>query len=283
VKLQLECIPCFMKQAVEVMRRLGSDNGLAKDILKEIGLLVQNMDSFATPPEFGLVVHRLIKERLKNEDPYRDIKREHVQQALAIYPQLKRLVEGSGDPLYTSLKISAAGNAIDLAINKDVEISSILEKIRHADFALNDYPLFRNRLASCGSILLIGDNAGETVFDKVFLEQLDGKELYFAVREEPIINDATAAEAEESGIQHVASIISTGCAAPGAVLSMCSREFLSIFKSADIVISKGQGNFEALSEGDREVFYLLKAKCGVVAGHLKCGVGDSVFIARKPG
>ena len=115
------------------------------------------------------------------------------------------------------------------------------------------------------------------MFDCLLLQQLPSLELTYAVRSAPIINDATIEDAQASGLGQYARIISTGCVAPGVLLNECSEAFLDIFYNADIVISKGQGNYETLSDCDRELFFLLKAKCPVIAGLLDMGLNEFVF------
>ncbi len=127
-------------------------------------------------------------------------------------------------------------------------------------------------------MLIIGDNAGETIFDKVLIEELLNLEIIYAVRSGPIINDATIEDVELAGLNRQVRLISTGCDAPGVIRTECSQEFLKIFDEADIVISKGQGNYETLSEEEREIFFLLKVKCPVIAKHIGVDSGDYVFI-----
>lgn len=133
------------------------------------------------------------------------------------------------------------------------------------------------KLKKAKSLLIIGDNAGETVFDRVLIEDFLNLNITYAVRSEPIINDATIEDAYASGLEKCATLISTGCNAPGVILDECNEEFLNIFNNADIIISKGQGNYETLSEEKKEIFFLLKAKCPVISEKLGVSVNDYVF------
>jgi hypothetical protein len=135
---------------------------------------------------------------------------------------------------------------------------------------------FVSTLSSAKSILYLGDNAGESVFDKILIEAMQ-KPVTYVVREHPVINDVTMEDALASGIQEVASIISSGSDAPGILLNDCSDEFRHAFENADMIISKGQGNYETLSETTRPVFFLLKAKCHVIAHHLGVNENDIVL------
>ncbi len=145
-----------------------------------------------------------------------------------------------------------------------------------------DIEQFEDRLKHAKTLLIIGDNAGETVFDRVLAEDFSHLDITYAVRSEPVINDATVEDARASGLDRCAGIISTGCNIPGLILEECSEEFLNIFNNADIVISKGQGNFETLSAQKREMFFLLKAKCPVVSKDLGVDINDYVFKWKSP-
>jgi uncharacterized protein with ATP-grasp and redox domains len=183
--------------------------------------------------------------------------------------------------LYWALKIAATGNIIDSAIYNNVDIEGSIQTELIKEFSVCDLDIFEEELKSAKSILIIGDNTGETVFDRVLIKRLAGYIITYAVRNEPIINDATLLDAYDSGLNDCADIITTGCGAPGAILDQCSAEFLSVFSKADIVISKGQGNFEALSDCRRPVFFLLKAKCAMIASRLKVNLNEYVFKCHR--
>ncbi|MFY9402150.1 MAG: ARMT1-like domain-containing protein, partial [Candidatus Omnitrophota bacterium] len=147
------------------------------------------------------------------------------------------------------------------------------------------YPAFKKSLKNAKSILYLADNAGEVVFDRILIEEIKkkypGKIIFYAVKEKPIINDALLEDALFCGIDRVARIISNGTDAPGTILSLCSSDFKKIYKSADMVISKGQGNFESLSKAKKEIFFLFMVKCPVVAREVKGRIGDYVLLYNK--
>ena len=128
--------------------------------------------------------------------------------------------------------------------------------------------------------LYLGDNAGESVFDKLLIETIN-KPVFYATREVPVINDVIIDDAIASGLNSVAEIISSGSPAPGIILPLCSDEFLSVFQKADMIISKGQGNYEGLSDADRNIFFLLKAKCPVIAKDLNVNVNDIILKHKR--
>ncbi|MBW1764492.1 MAG: DUF89 family protein, partial [Deltaproteobacteria bacterium] len=148
------------------------------------------------------------------------------------------------------------------------------------DFAVCDYNRFRKGLDKASEILYIGDNAGECVFDRVLIEEVQ-KPVIYVVRDVPIINDATYEDAVQAGLDKVADILSSGTDGPGTILKRCSSEFKSIYKKSKFIISKGQGNYEALSNERRPIFFLLKTKCHVIADDLGINKGDIVLKANR--
>ncbi|HZK28624.1 MAG TPA: ARMT1-like domain-containing protein, partial [Clostridia bacterium] len=209
---------------------------------------------------------------------YADIKARDISQALKLEPTIRRFADRGDDPLLQALKIAATGNIMDSALYSDLDIESCVSEEMGQSFAVYDRVAFDKELNQAKTILIIADNAGEVVFDKVLVEYLSsGHKVTYAVRGTPIINDATVADALKTGISEYADILSTGCGMPGAVLESCGTNFQQLFHDADLVISKGQGNFEALSDAKRSIYFLLKAKCDRIAQALDVGINDYVF------
>lgn len=158
------------------------------------------------------------------------------------------------------------------------------ETIRREGKSIFNYRGFKSALKKAQNILYLADNAGEVLFDRVLIEEIKeingDKDIIYAVKEKPIINDALAEDAHAAEIQKYAKIISSGVDTPGTVLSLCSSEFLKVYRRAEMIISKGQGNFEALSDSKRPIFFLFMAKCSVVAQDIKCKVGDIVLLHK---
>lgn len=276
MKTYLACIPCFMQQAYRTSKLATDDQKKIKAVLDSVGEMIKSVSMENTPPETGDVIYKKIREVTSNHDPYKEIKQKNIDEALELYADLKEIVKNSDDPLLTAIRIAIAGNVIDLGVNKKFNIVEDLQKILKQDFAVFDYDAFREQLSQAKSILYIGDNAGESVFDRILIEQMH-KPATFVVREIPVINDCIIDDALASGLQDVAEIISSGSTAPATILSLCNKEFLDRFKNADLVISKGQGNYEGLSEVNRSVFFMLKAKCKVIANDLAVQENDIVL------
>lgn len=280
MKVYLECYPCFLIQALNTSRIITSDEKKIWQILNEVSLFIPKMPMDVTAPEIGREVQRIISKMTGVKDPYKKIKRQYIQQALSLYPELKRLIDSSDDRLMTAIRLSIAGNVIDFGATSDFDLKKDMETILNQDFAVNHYREFRQALDEARKILYLADNAGETVFDRLLIEELHQPVIY-AVREKPVINDATQEDALLSGIDEVAEILSSGCDAPGNILKFCSGEFMKVYRSADLVISKGQGNYEGLSEEERPIFFLLKAKCQVIARDLGIEEGGIVLMRAK--
>lgn len=277
MKSYLDCYPCFFTQAIRTSRMITSDEKKIWQILNEVSLSLPEIHFGATPPEIGREVYRIISKRTGIKDPYRKIKEKCTHQALFLYPELKKLINSSEDRLMTAIRISIAGNIIDFGANFDFDLKKDVGTILSQDFSINHYREFCEALDKARKILYLADNAGETVFDRFLIEEIN-KPVIYVVRAHPIINDATREDALLAGIDKVAEIVSSGCDAPGNILKFCSDEFLKVYRSADLIISKGQGNYEGLSDEDRPIFFLLKAKCHVIARDIGIDEGSIVLM-----
>ena len=272
----LDCYPCFFIQILKTTRMVTSDEKKILQILKEVSAALPTIPFNVTPAEIGRAVYSIISRLTGVEDPYRKVKESCIHQALSLYPKMKRLIESSEDRLMTAIRLSIAGNVMDFGTDSSFDLTRELETILSQDFAIGHSREFLKALKNARTVLYIADNAGETVFDRLLVEEITQPVIY-AVREKPIINDATREDALLSGLDRVSEIMSSGCDAPGNILKFCSDEFLSAYNSADLIISKGQGNYEALSDEEKPVFFLLKTKCKVVALDLEVEEGSIIL------
>jgi uncharacterized protein with ATP-grasp and redox domains len=276
----LECFPCFLSQALRAARIATDDESKIKEVLDEVGMMLRDIPLHSTPPESGRLIYHKVGEITGNLDPYRKTKDESTKKALSLYPSLKSKVEKSDDRLLTAVRIAIAGNVIDFGANWDFDIEDEVYKVLERDFAICDYRDFKDRLGESDEILYIGDNAGECVFDRILIEQIN-KPVIYVVRDVPIINDATYEDAVDAGIDKVATIISSGTDAPGTILETCSEGFKKVYNNSRFIISKGQGNYEALSNERRPIFFLLKLKCQVIANDIGIDECDIVLKAGQ--
>jgi len=279
MKTFLDCLPCMMDQALRAGRIATDDERIIKKLLDTVGAMMKDIPLENTPPETGEIIYRKVREITGVTDPYKEVKKANIEEALSLYPELKKIVRESDNSLLTAIRIAIAGNVIDLGVNKKFNLVEDVYKIIKQDFAILDFKKFEKQLKIADSVLYLGDNAGESVFDKILIEELN-KPVTYAVREIPVINDVTEEDAIASGIDEVAEIISSGTTAPAVILSLCNNEFIKRFNSAKMIISKGQGNYEGLSDVNHPVFFLLKAKCFVIANDLNVEENDIVLKAN---
>ncbi|MDP8218602.1 MAG: ARMT1-like domain-containing protein [Candidatus Theseobacter exili] len=294
MKTYLDCIACFFKQALEGARLAGVDEKNQKKILDEVARELPDISIHCSPPEIARGIYRIIEKYSGLADPYLFIKKKSNKLALSIYDRLKEKVSNADNSLMMAVELAIAGNIIDYGVKNTLNVEDELEKIldeenqnikSQLDSQFN-FMDFEDSLKEASNILYLADNAGETVFDRLLIEEIkkayEKVHIIYAVKEKPIINDALKEDAIECKIDSVAEIISSGSDAPGTVLSLCSESFINIFNSADMVISKGQGNYEALSNASRPVFFLFMAKCPMVARHARCNIRD-IILKYSPG
>jgi len=271
-----------MSSLIRILKKANVSPEAQQKAVKRFMERLLSLDSFdLTPVHMGREIRCVISELFGEVDLYREMKDSANELLLSLYDDLKAEVLKSSNPIETALRFSVAGNIIDFAPGHEINVMRTLKESIKTGFAVNDLDKLLADLKKAKSILVIGDNCGEAVLDKLFLELLDIPVKYFAVRSAPVLNDVTIREARLIGIEEVATVIESGTNAPGTLLDRITPKFKDILYSSDVVISKGQGNFESLSDLDREIYFLLMAKCDVVSGYI--GVEKGSFIALKGG
>ena len=279
MKTQLECIPCIMKQAFNTAKVATKDPNETRRILNETADFVKELDLNQTPADSSNFAYKITSEITGNTDPYREEKKKYNDYCLSLIADLRRKIENSEDPLYSAVKVAITGNLIDLGIGLKFDIQESLTGIFESQFTIDDFEIFKELLDSGRkTILYLGDNAGEIVFDRLLVERLKDKHnVTFVVKKGPVINDATMEDAQYVGMTEIIKVIDTGSDGIGVKWSAVSEEFMNYYTSAEIIISKGQGNFETMSDKPGNVFFLLKAKCDCVAREIGVKFGDLVF------
>ena len=289
MRTYLDCIPCFFRQALDMTRITGVDEATQKRVLNEVSKLIPGFPLDASPPKMGREIFRIVKGITGKDDPFRKIKQKSNKLVLDIYPKLKEEIRSSDDKLLTAVELAIAGNVIDYGVKNSLDVDKEIEKILAGDFVgveksskkSFDYQEFKDALNNAESVLYLGDNAGEIVFDKLLIEELSNilpdTKITYVVRDKPVINDVLMEDAVSCGLDKIVDVISSGCDAPGTILDICSKEFLELYESAELIISKGQGNFETLADEKRPIFFLFKVKCPVIANHTGFNLGDIVL------
>jgi uncharacterized protein with ATP-grasp and redox domains len=261
------------------------DEGIQRKVLNSVLLILSNVSTQASPPEIAHLVHLRVKSITGNFDPYREIKKKQNEIALQYESILSSQIAEMSDSLKAAMMFSAAGNAIDLAPNCPIQdIYKRYMEIISRGFAWDDYELFLKKLTRSKSLLYLGDNAGEIVWDKILAEEIlenFNLEITYAVRGFPILNDVTMEDAYFVKMDKIVNVISNGFDAPGTLLKRCSEEFLKKYQKADLILSKGQGNFESLSEEHLPIFFMLNVKCSVITEDIDCHIGDIVLKSQS--
>ena len=285
MKTHLDCIPCIVRQSLTTARLSTDDEEIQHQVIDKVMQELHSVSLDRSPADNSNIAYRITEEMTGVNDPYYSLKKEYNQIALSIYPDLKEELDRSDDRLKTALKLAIVGNIIDFGIEHQFDLEKDMRRILETEFAVDDYDDFKAKLDSAKRILYLGDNAGEIVFDKLLVEELNslGKELTFVVKSGPVINDALMEDASEVEMDKIAKIIETGSNGIGVYWDKVSDEFVRAFKNADLTISKGQGNFETMDEREEEIFFLLMAKCDCTAKELGVNRYDIVLASNRPG
>jgi len=286
MKVSVDCIPCFLRQILGVSKLLYKEEKLRYGLIKKsIQIFSELPLKEMKPPQVAKRIYSFIKEESGVEDPFREIKRRSNKIAKEITRELRSFVRESDNPFETSLRLSIAGNIIDYGQAKGVDDSSIRESIEESlrvDLDMDLIKRLYKEIEESKNLLYIADNAGEIFFDKLFIENVPARNISFAVRGRPVINDATREDAIEAGIDKICRLIDTGDDTPGIILEDCSEEFVSEFEDADLIISKGQGNFETLSDmRGKKIYFLFKIKCIPVSEETSKRLGSTVILCRE--
>ncbi|MBN2485776.1 MAG: DUF89 family protein [Bacteroidales bacterium] len=277
------CFNCFTKAFGKLIEKEELSVAQKNSFIKEMAFMYAGTGNSFSAPAFSRELHNLLRSYTLNADPYKFEKKQCNDLALQKYPGLKELILSSEDPFDTALRLAIAGNIIDYAATGgNFDVNATIEKVLSTGFAIDHSAQLKKQLSSAKSVLYLGDNAGEIVFDKLFIESLMHPSLCFAVRGAPVINDATLDDVNYIGMDVVADIVSNGYDAPSTILNRCSEEFQNIFYNADVIISKGQGNLEGLlGKTKKNIFYLLMVKCDVIADALRVKQGDFVVFNEQ--
>jgi len=269
----------MFKQALNTARIATDDEEQHKQIIDRLAIRLHESDMGLPPAHNSKKVYEIVSEITGNPDPYRLQKAATNQEALDLLPDLLELMEKADDPLSAALHLSAAGNIIDLGIGHEYDLRKDVLRIIDHPFAIDDTDDFRGELEKGKTLLFLGDNAGEIVFDRNLVEVLltYGVRVTYAVKSGPIINDALMEDAIVAGLTDLVEVIETGSDYIGVHFDNAGEDFVRTFRLADCILAKGHGNFETCSGLPHNLYFLLKAKCDVVARELGIRTGDIVF------
>lgn len=277
MRMHNDCLPCIARGSLDAAKLATDDEALQLEIVRTVLKKLSMFDVKSPPPLMARVIAQTVKKITHVDDPYDQIKKRYNDFALELFPELEKKVNVSS--FETGVRLCIAGNIIDFGTHNTVGKQKVLDTIQAAmtlDIT-GHVALLQRAIETATKILWIADNAGEIVFDKLLLGKMDRDKVTYAVRGGPTQNDATLEDAIYTGLTKIVTVIDTGAAIPGVLLEYCSDEFKIAYKEADLIISKGQGNFETLDHTDDRIFFLFKAKCPVVARHAECNLNDMVI------
>jgi uncharacterized protein with ATP-grasp and redox domains len=280
MKLHLDCIPCFVRQTLDAAKGLELGEAATRTLLLRTLELLSRLDWGLSPPVIGREIHRAIRELTGDPDPYLHKKISDTETALDLLPEVEEMVAASESPFLTAVMFSIAGNAIDLAAKTavDADVNAVFDGALTKPVDEAAVGRLQRAARDARDVLFLADNAGEIVFDRPLLDEIGKDKVTVAVRGAPVINDATLDDAERSGITERFRVISNGSDTPGTWLNECSRAFVDRFEKTDLVIAKGQGNFETLGDHPRSVFFLFLTKCPAVSE--KLGIQTGAYVIR---
>ncbi len=284
MKTFLDCVPCLVRQALHSVRSTTKDEHIQEQIVRTALEGIARMDFRQPPAVMAQAIHRGIREATGNADPYADQKRRLNDTALELLPVFSDRIAKAANPLELAVRLAIAGNVMDLAVKTSLSEDEVLASFDECLAAPLDCHMaeFAKAVEEADDILYLTDNAGEIAFDRLLLEQLPRERVTVAVRGKPVINDATMADAEYVGLGPFArQVIDNGSDAPGTILDDCSDVFRRCFERADLIISKGQGNYETLVGSTGPIWFLLRVKCPIIARDLDCQVGTTI-LRRSP-
>jgi uncharacterized protein with ATP-grasp and redox domains len=277
---------CNLKQLVKISNLLQVSDIQKEQAAKRLFKVLSTVDYNQTNPEIMEKTWQVITSEFNNDNPYKEIKESYNNLLLSIYEETKQIINKADNQFITALKIAVIGNIIDFGARHQFDKEMLLKQIRNSHeiiFQIDYVDQLKSFLEKGKQLLYIGDNCGEIVLDKIFIETIKemfpNLKMYFSVRGKPILNDITIEDAEMVKMDEVVDVISSGAQIPGTVLSKSSKEFQDIFHSSDVIIAKGQGNYESLSDVKRKgLFLLLMSKCDFVSKTLGVKTMDYVVI-----
>jgi damage-control phosphatase, subfamily I len=254
-----------MRQTLQAARFVGADEDTQRRALLHTMQILADSPADATPPQMSESIHRAIREETHCTDNYLDVKRTSTEQAMAFYPMLKQIVDSADNPFATAARIAVIGNIIDFGVTNTLNLDEDIEKDLADSLTVDHTARLQSALEKAPWVLYLADNAGETVFDRVFIETINHKDVRYVVKSGPVLNEALREDAEAVGLDKIVTISETGVDAVGVVPHRSSQDFLDLLNTAPVIIAKGQANYESLGGTDYNVFFLFKVKCDMVS------------------
>ena len=288
MQFDANCINCLVGREFRLAEEQGGGEAaflFMKEVLQTFLDAPAGVGAPWLVPGFTAAYHRCFGPG----DPYEQIRRDSNRSVLAMLPRLRARTEASPDPLLTALKYARTGNFLDFGILQKDEIERALgaglEAAPDEPLDPEEYGRLLRDLEGARTMLIIGDNAGEIAFDLLLVEQLRARypalRLLYAVRGENTQNDATRADAREVGMDRLVPIVDSGCGIPGTELACCGAALREAVQSADVILAKGQGNFETLIRCGYNVYYIFLCKCERLSRLLNKPLMTGMFLNER--
>ena len=294
MQLFIECYPCILRQVINTAKLLDLNDKQIKSILDKTMEYLLESKQDTMPLHIVVWIYNFIHEKLYDSnnsfDPYKVLKHDTNLLALKYFNKVEGIVKNSSSPLEMAISFATMGNIIDFGAKDhgSIDINNEIDNIDNLNFSIYHYDKLFEKLKKAETLLYIGDNAGEIVFDKVLIREIKKEfskiDIVFAVRDRPIINDATIEDASFVGLEEEVIVVSSGSVYPGTILDEANEKFKELFKTADVIIAKGQGNFESLSDvKSKNLFFLFRVKCDRVADIVGAKNGDLILFKKNNG
>lgn len=274
MKINYQCLPCLVNQVVRVAEMTNAKD--REDLFRKSFEYLSHLDFSKTNPEIFGDSFKILLQHIENEDPYKETRSYYNRVFMNMFDMFEKEVDQSPDPFGAAVKYAILGNIIDFGPMHKINMDEVLKLFNDSDnlaLTVDHTEKLRNDIISAKSLLYLGDNCGEICLDKLLIKKI--KEInpdihiYFGVRGVPVVNDSIEEDAYNVGMDELATIVSNGDGSAGTVLSRTSQEFNRIYEAADVVIAKGQANYESLSgQEDKNIYFMLMTKCSVIAENI---------------
>lgn len=288
MKTSLDCIPCLLRQSLDAARLVSPDPSVHEQVIRDVLHWTGEMDLNQSPPAIAQRIHRRLRELTGVTDPYREAKEWQNRIAMELVLNFRAEVTSAKNPLLMAARLAIAGNVIDMGSNGNLTEADVRQSLSKAltEPFFGEEDRFQQAIAQAKSVLYLADNAGEIAFDQLLIEQIikqvSPERVTLVVRGAPVLNDATLIDVHTVGIDRIVEAINNGSDAPGTILNDCSEELRRRFAEADLIVAKGQGNFETLSNNPSNIFFLFKVKCAVIANLVNQPIGMQMLVHSQP-
>lgn len=286
--INLECIYCILKKSDSMFSKYEESKEKKVQFMKKVFSIIGNAEENDTAPFLNAKIMRLLNDELKLGDMYYNIKNEYNKLLVSMEKDMLKHIYSSEDKLLMALKYAMVGNFIDFGAMDTVDIKQLKKIIKNSSKQMIDrraYEKFLDELKDIKKIAYIADNAGEIVLDKIFINVI--RELYpdirisVVVRGKPIYNDATIVDAKEIGLVSMVNVIDNGTDIPGTQLNKINGKSKEIIDNADLIIAKGQGNFETLFGCGKNIYYIFLCKCDLFVRRFNIEKYKGIFANEK--